>query len=113
MGPHYDGCYMRPRVADEAPEASHLTMMLYLNAPTRGGETKFLLGTDESIGTSVEPTEGLCLVFEHDIYHEGCLLEKGVKYAIRTDVMYSMDIEPTTTEGAEADGSSVGVHIDN
>merc|ERR1712167_506479 len=75
FAPHFDGCYMRPRDNDEAPEASHLTMMLYLNAPARGGETKFVLRRDESIGTVVEPTEGLCLVFEHDIYHEGCLLK--------------------------------------
>ena len=31
---------------------------------------------------------GSILVFQHDIVHEGSLLEDGIKYTIRTDVMY-------------------------
>lgn len=31
------------------------------------------------------------MVFQHDILHEGSLLIKGRKYAIRTDVMYSSE----------------------
>jgi hypothetical protein len=54
--------------------------MLYLNTPTKGGETNFL-----SYGggrpTAVRPTTGLALVFEHDL--EGC------KYCIRTDCMWT------------------------
>lgn len=34
------------------------------------------------------PSTGEALLFDHDIRHEGALLEEGVKYAIRTDVMY-------------------------
>lgn len=29
------------------------------------------------------------LIFQHDILHEGSILEEGRKYAIRTDVMYT------------------------
>ena len=31
---------------------------------------------------------GLALVFDHHLMHEGAVLLKGVKYAIRTDVMF-------------------------
>ena len=32
---------------------------------------------------------GSVLIFQHDIYHGGATLEKGRKYAMRTDIMYS------------------------
>ena len=34
------------------------------------------------------PAAGLALVFDHTLLHEGALLKKGVKYAMRTDVMF-------------------------
>lgn len=90
FAPHRDGSFRRPRISDEHPEMSFLTAMFYLNAPGRGGETRFVDSRDESRGVDVRPTEGLCLIFDHNIYHEGCLLERGVKYAIRTDVMFAV-----------------------
>jgi hypothetical protein len=30
----------------------------------------------------------MALIFEHEILHEGSLLEGGRKYAVRTDFMY-------------------------
>ena len=70
--------------------------MLYLNTPGSGGETNFLDprnrdfkgGLDDDDRVSVHPTTGSALVFDHDVFHEGALLEEGVKYAIRTDVMF-------------------------
>ena len=35
------------------------------------------------------PEPGLVLVFQHVISHEGMRVNGGVKYAIRSDVMYS------------------------
>jgi prolyl 4-hydroxylase len=37
--------------------------------------------------TDCVPEAGMVLLFEHRLMHEGSLLEAGVKYAIRTDVM--------------------------
>ena len=53
-----------------------------------GGETKFLNDWDGSKTVDVVPRRGLCLVFDHRLLHEGALLLKGVKYAVRTDVMF-------------------------
>ena len=39
--------------------------------------------------TSVRPVTGMALVFAHHQLHEGCVVEKGTKYVMRTDVMYS------------------------
>ena len=37
----------------------------------------------------VVPEPGMVLLFQHNIYHEGALVTGGLKYAMRTDVMYS------------------------
>ena len=39
---------------------------------------------------SVIPKVGRVLLFQHDIEHEGSILKNGLKYCIRTDVMYSI-----------------------
>merc|ERR550514_692968 len=64
--------------------------LLFLNSAGKGGETKFLNphGGDGSKTVDVVPRRGLCLVFDHRLLHEGALLLKGVKYAVRTDVMF-------------------------
>jgi prolyl 4-hydroxylase len=62
--------------------------MLYLNTPDKGGETNFMSSRDQSVVSAVAPRTGLALAFDHDITHEGALLEEGIKYCIRTDIMY-------------------------
>ena len=62
--------------------------MLYLNTPDKGGETNFMSSRDQSVVSAVAPRTGLALAFDHDITHEGALLEAGVKYCIRTDIMF-------------------------
>ncbi len=42
----------------------------------------------------VRPVTGRVLIFEHHLPHEGAKLLNGVKYTLRTDVMYK-------TEGRE------------
>lgn len=37
---------------------------------------------------SVQPKEGMALVFMHSIWHEGAIVRNGKKYVLRTDVMY-------------------------
>ena len=75
---HYDGAYVRT-----ADECSLLTLIVYLNDDFGGGRTAFLDFDLEAI-----PQAGTALVFQHLLLHEGCTVTSGVKYAMRSDVMY-------------------------
>lgn len=78
FGPHYDGAYAR-----SAEERSELTVLFYLNEGFVGGATRFL-----DLGLEVQPKEGQALVFTHAVLHEGAMVEQGIKYVLRSDVMY-------------------------
>ena len=83
--PHYDGSYRRP----DGSEQSFVTIQLYLNEGFEGGNTTFMSQSGgENVG--VVPKIGRVLVFQHDILHEGSVLETGTKYTMRTDVMYKV-----------------------
>lgn len=88
--PHMDGSYTRERDHPHAGDRSFITLMIYLDEPERGGETNFLNEFDRGSVrvTAVRPSPGLALFFEHGLLHEGAELTRGVKHAIRTDVMY-------------------------
>ena len=62
-------------------EKSLLTIMVYLNEDFEGGATWFMDG-------SVEPKTGNALIFTQSLLHAGAEVKEGVKYAIRTDIMY-------------------------
>src|SRR5262249_54566656 len=76
---HFDGAFRR-----DAHELSQLTFMIYLNDGFGGGATRFL---DD--GCEVVPRTGCALFFQHHILHEGALVTSGVKYVLRSDVMYT------------------------
>jgi len=78
FAPHYDGAFAR----DER-ERSLLTFMVYLNEGFGGGATTF-----HDFDVSVVPKTGRALLFQHFLLHEGCSVTSGVKYALRSDVMY-------------------------
>ncbi|GBC08919.1 hypothetical protein RclHR1_08490013 [Rhizophagus clarus] len=80
---HQDGMYGR----DDGSETSFVTLQLYLNEGFQGGETTFLNNLLNA-KVPVIPKPGRALVFEHNIFHEGSKLIDGIKYVIRTDVMY-------------------------
>lgn len=80
---HYDGAFERSPI-----EQSQLTVLVYLNGDCEGGETQF---ADDLPG--VAPAPGRMLVFSHPIRHQGSEVTSGVKYVLRTDVMYR-DILP-------------------
>ena len=82
FAPHCDGCYER-----ENGERSFITLQLYLNEDFEGGATAFL-DTFSNAAFSLQPKTGNVLIFQHDIYHEGAEVTKGLKYAVRTDVMF-------------------------
>ncbi len=76
--PHYDGAFVRSPI-----ERSLYTFMVYLNDDFEGGTTDLL-----GLGLSIEPKVGRALLFQHHILHEGCEVLRGIKYVVRSDVMY-------------------------
>ncbi len=73
---HRDGSF-----AKGPDEESMLTFMIYLNEAFEGGATEFKTEV-------VTPRTGMALVFPHRATHQGAELLSGVKYVLRTDVMY-------------------------
>eukprot|EP00339_Tiarina_fusa_P011131 CAMPEP_0117008940 /NCGR_PEP_ID=MMETSP0472-20121206/8267_1 /TAXON_ID=693140 ORGANISM="Tiarina fusus, Strain LIS" /NCGR_SAMPLE_ID=MMETSP0472 /ASSEMBLY_ACC=CAM_ASM_000603 /LENGTH=240 /DNA_ID=CAMNT_0004711105 /DNA_START=24 /DNA_END=743 /DNA_ORIENTATION=+ len=92
---HADGCYVRSGEAgaDRRGERSLITCQVYLNEGFSGGATT-LYSSVSGKGYDVVPETGSVLLFEHGLYHQGSQLLEGVKYAIRTDVMYTFKGEP-------------------
>lgn len=60
--------------------------MIYLNDGYEGGETTFN-------NITVKPKQGTVLLFFHDLEREGSSVKKGIKYVLRTDIMYRLNIE--------------------
>jgi prolyl 4-hydroxylase len=73
---HFDESYIR-----NSHEASYYTFMLYLNDNFQGGDTTFR-------GVRIRARQGMALIFLHSLYHEGSEVTQGVKYVLRSDVMY-------------------------
>ncbi|MFD1470361.1 2OG-Fe(II) oxygenase [Hymenobacter caeli] len=73
---HFDESYIR-----NEHEASYFTFMVYLNDNFQGGDTAFR-------GLRIRPRQGTALVFLHSLYHEGSEVTQGVKYVLRSDVMF-------------------------
>lgn len=79
FAPHYDGAFER-----SSTERSELTFMVYLNDDFTGGKTAFW-----DFETAVVPRTGSGLLFQHRMLHEGCVVQSGIKYVLRSDVMYA------------------------
>lgn len=85
---HFDASYKR-----NESEFSLLTFMVYLNEGCEGGTTDFhmkngrVLDDDPSI-IKVKPEKGMALVFTHNVLHRGTEIISGVKYVVRSDIMY-------------------------
>ena len=73
---HSDGKFHRSDL-----EESKLTFMIYLNDDFQGGGTNF----DDFVAW---PETGMGLCFDHSLRHEGAMVLDGVKYALRSDIMY-------------------------
>ena len=87
FNPHYDA----PYISKSGEELSKYTFMLYLNgvhSNEDGGATNFLNFKDHRVYLSVKPEAGMAIVFKHRIYHEGERLKAGIKYLMRSDVVF-------------------------
>jgi hypothetical protein len=69
-----------------------MTINIYLVSVPQsvGGATRFLSPSNEVIA-KVQPQLGQAALFRDDIWHDGEELTEGVKYLLRTDVMYVRD----------------------
>jgi len=91
--PHCDGPYYYD--ADDTEYQTHYTLQLYLcesreDAPdgVLGGATSFL-AKDKKRRVDVHPKAGRVLIFQHEgLLHEGAEVREGIKYTMRTDVLY-------------------------
>jgi len=84
---HQDGCYARA-----TGECSFFTFMIYLNDGFEGGATTFAELDDrvrDDDRLTVNPRQGMALIFAHPLLHKGEPVVSGRKYVLRTDVMYA------------------------
>ena len=103
---------------DDNSQCSYVTIHLYLSDVEEGGggETTFTtedmtygrhvhkkgrMEGEEIKRLSVRPVTGRVLIFEHHLPHEGSTLLKGVKYTVRTDVMYDLRGDATKRKKGE------------
>lgn len=82
---HIDGKYKESDTCE-----SKLTLLIYLSKPLSGGETTFFNQTESDLRFKIVPQIGQVLVFDHHQLHSGDPVLDGVKYVLRTDVMYTL-----------------------
>jgi len=96
FAPHQDLRFVRgSECGEKAGETSHITVQLYLNDKFKGGSTRFLCGKRHY---DVKPKIGSVLIFDHDILHEGSKVTGGIKYSVRSDIMFSPQRSPTLSQ---------------
>ena len=95
--PHYDGTFRVPG----GDEQSLYTLHLYLNGvrdeseegKLEGGATTFH-SDDGGRDFDVDPKAGRVLIFQHrGLMHSGADVLEGLKYTLRTDLMYKVEKE--------------------
>jgi len=67
-------------------------LIIYLNDDYEGGRTTFYPSVEKGVETegrvSITPRRGTALIFNHDSLHEGEAVTKGMKYILRTEIMF-------------------------
>ena len=70
-----------------AGDISRITVQLYLHdVPEEFGGATTFIGAGKNF--PCRPKCGSALVFTQNLLHEGSLVKKGIKYTMRTEVMY-------------------------
>ncbi|KAL9653265.1 hypothetical protein ABK040_010972 [Willaertia magna] len=84
LAAHEDGPYLMDKNT-----RSFYTFMMYINDGYIDGRTTFVKDriTLEEVD-HVEPVEGLAICFKHENLHYGTVLKDGVKYLMRSELMY-------------------------
>ncbi len=105
---HMDGSYSRTvthnnDLKQSYKQHSFLTLLIYLNDDFQGGETKFYpdkqhcrflrdIENKQPVHV-IEPKQGMAVINIHNILHEGSKVQSGVKYVLRTDILYQRPME--------------------
>ena len=84
---HYDGDYM-----NEKGQEALITVQMYIDASDDliGGGTTFFHDDAETIYKAVPCRVGDAVIFHHDWLHQGDLVQRGEKMALRLDIMYEV-----------------------
>ena len=104
--PHYD------REVPFGTRRSLLTVLVYLNdgdVDFKGGNTLFLDALQPNQGVaSVPPAAGRVVIFEHGLFHSGAVVESGIKFVMRTDVLFDqIEAGPTAVPTKRTVAASV------
>mmetsp|Transcript_150136 Transcript_150136/g.273291 ORF Transcript_150136/g.273291 Transcript_150136/m.273291 type:complete len:368 (+) Transcript_150136:56-1159(+) len=102
--PHHDGGF-----EEDDTTWSFKTFMMYLNDDFIGGPTNFYEESQPhyrapdpaKIRYVFRPQLGSCLVFNHCYCHDGGELESGVKYLLRTEVMYKLQCADESSDSED------------
>ncbi|KAF5558429.1 oxidoreductase containing protein [Fusarium napiforme] len=103
--PHSDGPFYYTEGPGKEFETFY-TVHLYLNdsiendpsSELEGGATSFLDRKGEK-RVDVNPKTGSVLIFQHrGLFHEGATVRKGIKYTMRTDILYEWVPDKETEE---------------
>ena len=96
FAPHVDEIMRLPGPVEGL--ITYFSFMIYLNDDFSGGETTFFArrksgqagrGKKMEITQVIRPRTGMALAFDHLLFHEGSLVEQGVKYVLRSDLVYA------------------------
>jgi len=102
---HRDGVFH-----SSAKQCSRLTFMIYLNSSCdfEGGSTRFFPSSDPAGAplASVAPQNGTLIVFDHRLWHDGALVTGGIKYIMRSDILYEAAIPEVNTQTESLDAHS-------
>eukprot|EP01119_Soliformovum_irregulare_P011717 TRINITY_DN2963_c0_g1_i8.p1 TRINITY_DN2963_c0_g1~~TRINITY_DN2963_c0_g1_i8.p1 ORF type:complete len:536 (-),score=159.29 TRINITY_DN2963_c0_g1_i8:47-1654(-) len=83
---HMDAPYV---IADD--ERTIFTVMIFLSDDFSGGETGFFERNaidNDPMKFSIEPKVGRAIVFNHDTRHAGHTLTSGIKYIVRSEIIF-------------------------
>ena len=83
---HLDGVHYISEI-----KQSKLTFMIYLNGceDFKGGRTLFFNSKeDDTIIGSYHPQQGDLIIFDHNLWHSGEIVQSGEKYILRSDIIY-------------------------
>jgi len=94
--PHCDPCYTHPTGHPKEGQTSRITVLIYLHdvPEDNGGATNFV----GKCRTSCQPRGGSALLFTQDLMHEGSIMNAGIKYLVRSELMYKEDEEAKAME---------------
>ena len=77
---HRDKTYIRNPL-----ETSYFSFSVFLNDDFEGGQLSFADGN-----VSIKPETGTAVIFLHDLKHEASPVTKGVKYVLRSEIIYEL-----------------------